>query len=256
MNSQKIPYDSLTYENMKELALDKNVVDSERVGFPLSYRQGKESLIFDDVASKLTNLQYNDQIFIEIGCGFSRLTEYFIERLIEKGTRIVFSDSEEMLDLFPKDSPCELIPGRFPENWAEFSGLWGKGSVVLCYSVAQMACKSGNVLAFLDHLTLLLKSGGQLLIGDIPNASKRRRFFSSEQGKLFHQDFIKEHPSDSNLSEIPYEFLNPPPGSLDDAFVLSLVARFRNQGFDAYVLPQSPSLPFSNRREDVLIIKH
>jgi hypothetical protein len=256
MAENKIPYDSLTYEGMKLLALDRTIEDSERVGFPLKYRQGKESFIFDDIASKLTNLRLDGQTFVEIGSGFSRLSEYFITKLAERKTRMVFSDSEEMLSLFPKKTGCELIPGYFPDNWNAFSHLREQATAVLCYSVAQMVCTKGAVLSFLDHLTLLLKSGGQLLIGDIPNASKRFRFFSSEKGHAFHQKFLRDHSIEGNSTELPSDFLNPPPGSLDDSFVLSLVARFRSRGFEAYVLPQAEPLPFSNRREDILVIKH
>jgi hypothetical protein len=34
--------------------------------------------------------------------------------------------------------------------------------------------------------------------------------------------------------------------------LLGLVMRARAEGFDAYLLPQRPDLPFANRREDLL----
>ena len=42
---------------------------------------------------------------------------------------------------------------------------------------------------------------------------------------------------------------------IDDSIVFSIVQRARLAGFDAYVLPQSPSLPMSNRREDIFIVR-
>ena len=34
-----------------------------------------------------------------------------------------------------------------------------------------------------------------MLIGDIPNMSKRKRFFASEEGVRFHQEFMKNKRS-------------------------------------------------------------
>lgn len=229
--------------------------DSERVGFPPSYREGREQHIYEDIASKLTNLHLDNQLFMEIGCGYSRLTAHFISQLKARGTRMVFSDSEEMLALFPEDPALHLVPGRFPANWSQLSRWEGAANAVLCYSVLQMVAQAGGVTEFVDHLGLLLADGGQLLIGDIPNASKRARYFASAAGRQFHRDYVAAQGLNVDPEEVPAEFLNPPPGSLDDTFVLSLVARFRNRGFDAHVLPQSPHLPFFNRREDLLVVK-
>jgi SAM-dependent methyltransferase len=249
-------YQSLTYDSMRRLAQDKTIADSERVGFPPAYRQGKEELLFEDIVSKLTNLRLSEQVFVEVGCGFSKLTEYYIDRLTGKGTKMVFSDSEEMLALFPPGELLELIPGPFPANWSAMAHLEGEASAVLCYSVAQMVYEHGDIFDFLDHLGRLLAEGGQLLIGDIPNASKRARFFKSERGRRFHRDYVGGDDPPGEGPEVPSEFLNPPPGSIDDSFLLSVVERFRSSGFEAYILPQPEELPFSNRREDILVIKN
>ena len=42
---------------------------------------------------------------------------------------------------------------------------------------------------------------------------------------------------------------------IDDAILLSLLARARGAGCDAYLVPQSSDLPMANRREDILIRK-
>lgn len=240
---------------MRGMARDTGMSDSERVGFPPSYREGREAHIYDDIASKLTNLHRENQLFMEIGSGYSRLTEHFMARLKEKGTRMVFSDSAEMLALFPEDPAVSLVPGRFPANWPQFAPWEGCADAVLCYSVLQMVAEAGGVAEFVDHLGLLLAAGGQLLIGDIPNVSKRARYFASEAGRRYHREYVARHGLESSADEVPAEFLNPPPGSLDDSFILPLVARFRSRGFDAYILPQSPHLPFFNRREDLLVVK-
>ena len=88
-----------------------------------------------------------------------------------------------------------------------------------------------------------------MLIGDIPNVSKRKRFFASETGVRFHKDYMK-------TDEAPVvEFNKVEFDQIDDAVVMSLVQRARAQGFDAYVVPQNPALPMANRREDILIVR-
>ncbi len=248
----KVDYASLTYESMRRMALDTSLEDSERVGFPVSYRQNREQEILDDICSKLTNLNAPKQLFVEVGSGYSNLTRLLIERQKKYETRMVFCDSEEMLSLFPSNPLIECVPGPFPENWPTMSRFESMADVVLCYSVIQMVATAGSVFSFVDYLASLLKSGGQLLIGDIPNESKRARFFSTERGRASHIEFARTH----GLScDVPREFLTPARGSLDDSFIFSLIARFRSRGYEAYVLPQREELPFANRREDILVFK-
>jgi hypothetical protein len=77
----------------------------------------------------------------------------------------------------------------------------------------------------------------------------RKRFFSSDAGIKSHQEYIgrDERP------EILFNQIES--GQMDDAVVFSILARARSQGFNAWVVPQSPTLPMANRREDILICK-
>ena len=89
-----------------------------------------------------------------------------------------------------------------------------------------------------------------MLLGDIPNVSKRKRFFSSEQGKQFHRIY-------SGVDEDPVELAaESEDGKINDAVILDLLAIFRKLGTDAYVVPQADDLPMANRREDILIRKN
>jgi hypothetical protein len=88
-----------------------------------------------------------------------------------------------------------------------------------------------------------------MLIGDIPNQSQRKRFFSSRNGVKFHQDF-------TGTNEIPkVSFTSVETGKIDDSVVIGLILRARAAGYDAYLLPQPSDLPMANRREDILIRK-
>jgi hypothetical protein len=96
-----------------------------------------------------------------------------------------------------------------------------------------------------DRSLELLAHGGSMLLGDIPNMSKRKRFLSSPAGREFHRRLT------GSAEPPPVEAMEG--GHIDDATVLDLLARARRAGCDAYVVPQREELPMANRREDVLV---
>ena len=116
---------------------------------------------------------------------------------------------------------------------------------MIVYSVIQYAFVDASVFHFTDSVLGLLRAGGGALLGDIPNASMRRRFLASGAGKEHHRIYTGsgEDPS------VQWPAL--PLGELDDAVTLALLARARDAGFHAWVVPQPSTLPMANRREDV-----
>jgi hypothetical protein len=46
------------------------------------------------------------------------------------------------------------------------------------------------------------------------------------------------------------------PGTFDDGVLLGLLLRYRQAGFESYLVPQGRSLPMQNRREDLLIVRN
>ena len=155
-----------------------------------------------------------------------------------------------MLELLPEAASVRRVPGRFPDDCAELlDELRGRANCVLAYGVLPSVFVESNVFEFVDRSLELLAEGGQLLLGDLTNVSKRKRFFASEAGVRFHQEFMA-------TSERPgVSFNMPEPGAFDDAVVLAIVSRCRSAGFDAYVVPQREGLPFANRREDILVTR-
>lgn len=241
-------FQNLTYEKFRQRARDDALSLHEKIGFPDSYREGAEERIFTDIASKLTNLQLRHQVVADVGCGCSGLPRMMAELCRRRDHTLVLIDSEEMLSQLP-DAPFQTkIPGYYPSGCSGlFERYTGRVNVVLAYSLLHYVFAEGNVYAFCDRTLSLLAPGGQLLIGDVPNVSKRKRFFGSAAGIRFHQHFTGRH-------EAPHiEFNVLEAGQIDDSVVLSVLARCRSQGFDAYVVPQSDDLPMANRREDIVV---
>jgi hypothetical protein len=242
-------FSNIGFEDFRRLARDPALSKYEKIGFPDSYRSGKEELIFEDICRKLTALDDEKKIVLDIGPGVSDLPVMLIEKISSRRGSLILVDSAEMLEQLP-DNPCvEKFPAFYPDCPELVERLTGKVDAILCYSVLHYVFVDTSIFRFLDTSLSLLAPGGQMLIGDIPNVSKRKRFFSSEAGARFHQDFMgADEPPNVRFNKIES-------GQIDDAVIMSLIQRARSQGFDAYTLPQDPRLPMANRREDILIIR-
>lgn len=242
--------EELTFEDFKKMAGDPSLSEFEKIGFPDSYRQGKANAIWLDIRSKLANLDKKNQIVLDIGPGCSELPQLLIEYCRTQGHHLILVDSAEMLKHLPDAPFIEKISGYFPRACENLFDKYARQiNCILTYSVFHYVFTEGNVFEFLDRSLGLLADGGEMLIGDIPNVSKRKRFFHSTNGIRFHQEFM--HTADAPV----IEFNNLEPFKIDDAAIASLLLRSRAQGFDAYWLSQHPDLPMANRREDVLIVK-
>jgi hypothetical protein len=238
---------SLTFTDFRRMAQDDSLSRYERIGFPDSYREGKEDLIFQDIARKLTRLGDRGQTVLDIGPGCSELPLMLIELCRRQGHTFVAVDSEEMLAHLPDEDFVRKVGGYYPHLPELFDEYRGKVDAILVYSVLHYVFVESSVWEFLDRSLELLAVGGQMLIGDIPNVSMRRRFFSSPTGVRFHQEF-------TGTQEVPpVSFQAIEHQHIDDAVVLALIMRARAAGFDAYVVPQRDDLPMANRREDIRI---
>jgi 2-polyprenyl-3-methyl-5-hydroxy-6-metoxy-1,4-benzoquinol methylase len=245
-NSQR--FDSLTFAGFRELAAAQGLSRHERVGFPDSYREGYEAAIYRDIQAKLTNLAKRGQTVLDIGCGCSDLPLLLADTGERQSHQLVLIDSAEMLGHLPDG--LRKVAGCFPRDMAglmeEFAG---RVDAILTYSVIQYVFVESSIFDFVDACLALLAPGGQLLIGDVPNVSKRKRFFASDAGVACHQQFT----GTDEVPEVAFYALER--SKIDDAVVLAILSRARAAGFDAYVLPQAADLPMANRREDVLIVR-
>jgi Methyltransferase domain len=238
----------LTYDDFRALAVDDTLSPCEKIGFPDAYRDGAEPAIVADVVAKLPALAASGRRFLDIGPGCSRLPRMLLDVCTERGHEAALVDSPEMLAQLPEAPNVLKVPGRFPDE-VDRRSLGGSFDAILAYSVLHYVFAEGDVFSFLDEAMALLAAGGALLIGDIPNASKRARFLASDAGREFHRRFSgTDDPP-------PEELTDPGPGALDDDVVLALLARARGAGCHAYVMPLAPELPLANRREDILVVR-
>lgn len=239
----------LAFEDFRRMALDPSLSKYEKIGFPDSYREGKEEAIFHDIVAKLPPLSDMSKTVLDIGPGCSDLPRMLIDLCRRQKHVLVLVDSEEMLSELPDAGSIRKYPAYFPHSQSLLDEFRSKIDVIISYSVIHYVFSESNPWAFLDAALSLLAPGGYFLLGDVPNISKRKRFFASQSGIRFHQQF-------TGTREVPeVKFNSLEPGNIDDSVIMSLILRARLQGFDAYVVPQRAELPMSNRREDILITR-
>ena len=242
-------FDNLSYEDFRRMAADPALSAQEKIGFPDSYREGYEEVIFSDIIGKLPNLQARSKTILDIGPGCSGLPKRLIGHSATREHTLVLVDSPEMLAHLPDGAGVIKVPGFYPDCERTLDAWKGKFDVILCYSVFHYIFVEAGFWKFLDYSLELLADGGQMLIGDIPNISKRKRFFCSAAGVRFHQSF-------TGTTDVPeVDFRSVETNRIDDAVILGMIMRARAQGCDGYWLPQPRALPMANRREDVLIVK-
>jgi len=236
-----------SFDDYKKLAADPDLASYEKVGFGAQHRKDTEAAIFPDVLRKLPRLGEQGITVVDIGCGCSLPVQQLIEHCTAHRSRLVLVDSAEMLANLPDIADIEKHRHQFPNDQGFLDGWRHKADVVICYSVAHVIYPYQNVFSFVDSAASLLRSGGQMLVGDLPNLSKKSRFLSSETGKAFHRSWSgEEPPTQDRWTE--YD-------GFDDSVVLHLMLRYRSMGMETYLLPQTEGLPMNNTREDLLVCK-
>lgn len=235
------------FDYYKKTSKDVSLTTTEKCGRYLN-QSDDELNIFDDVFTKLPALTQEGALIIDIGCGCSDPVKKLINNSQTYQNNLVLVDSEEMLSLLPEVDNVTKVAVQFPDQ--DFVERYqNKADAIIVYSVFHCVYLENDFITFVDSLVKLLKSGGSLLLADLPNATKKKRFLSSEQGKAFHQEWSGE----KNAPEVHWNQFEA--GSLDDALIIMLMMRYRQMGYETYLVPQTQQLPFCNTREDILIRK-
>ncbi len=235
------------FDRFRELALDPTLSEQEKLGAAKGHREGYDDAIWASMLALLPQLTRTGARVLDIGPGCGEIARRMIALGEANGHKLTLIDHQEMLDLLPPSTAVNGVAGRFPDDMPPV-GETGF-DVIIAYSVLHYVIIDSNPFGFMDAALQRLNPGGRLLIGDIPNASKLRRFLSSEAGAAFHRAYMRtDVPPDVPAFAIAED-------RVDDGIALGLMMRARMAGFDAYLLPQPDDLPLANRREDLLIVR-
>jgi len=208
--------------------------------------------IVEDVIAKLRPQPHGR--LLEIGCGLGLILRP-LAALVREAVGI---DHPSLLHELARLEPpvnLTLVPGRFPEAKPA-----GNFDYIVVYSVLHYMTGADEARAFVDQCLELLAPGGRLLIGDIPNADAQRRFRVSTEAKQINEEYDEARKADQKTNSKAYAVKAQiehnvvlPPSFLDDQFALGMLSELRVRGYESYLLPQPPGLPFNMTREDLLI---
>ncbi len=241
-------FKNLSYEDFKALAKDESLSVYQKIGFPDEYRKGKEKDIFIDIGGKLGWQNETGKTILDIGCGCSDLVNFIIDHGKNTSAKLLLVDSAEMLQLVKNELFIEKYAGYFPNDTKDLTEQYaGKVDYIIAYSIFHYIFYNTCMFRFLDTALSLLKPGGKMLLADIPNVDKRKRFFSSDRGVQSHKEFM----NDDSMPVLQYN--TPEPGQIDDSIINAILQRYRNFGYETYLLSQPENLPMWNRRDDILI---
>lgn len=232
-----------TFENYGVYA-DKKV-SYTRIAGRYSIQAEGERKIVQDLASKL-DLSSSDAL-LEIGCGPGNL----LIPLSFSVSSAVGIDHPKVIRRFQKrfqDDRIELVAGNFLDL-----KITRQFSKILIYSMIQLLSNDAEVMECLTKALSLLKPGGALLVGDLPNEDKKNRFLSTRNGRRFLRDWNKANKEEGMSTT--YGKLDPHTVHFTDQLIFELMVELRARRCETYLLPQAPYLPFGRTREDLLIRK-
>ncbi len=246
-------------EYFAKIALERN--DKTTVAGRYAFDAGKEEAIVGDIIQKID--MQEKQSFLDIGCGFGFVVESLLKHATGQHSAVTLLDIPEVIDAVEREliagkyRDIRLLRGLFPKDFDK-SQLKSFDRVLL-YSVLHY---SDDPLANVEAAVKLLNPYGKLLLGDLPNISKKGRFLSSSLGKRFeakyrntsidqipnykdHLDYVSKMKSDPNYFSL-----------IDDDFVRTVWKKYSKRGYEVYVLPQPANLPFCLTSEDILICRY
>jgi SAM-dependent methyltransferase len=237
---------SKSFENYRRVAAQEGIDDTEVAG-RFRFQGDAERLIVGDLLGKLR--PGPEHTLLEIGCGPGNL----LVPLSAHVRACVGIDNDAALARLARRVP----PGRQVEGIAgDFMSIAlaaRRFDRVLIYSVMQYLDDAETAWKFIARALSLVAPGGRLLVGDLPNQSKKRRYAESASGRAGVQswraqvDSAGPHPLDTQPRDDALL-------DIDDDLVLSWMAAGRKLGFETYLLEQPPELPFGNSREDLLFV--
>ena len=184
---------------------------------------------------------------IDIGCGAGPVCDYMVKYAKKNKINLTLNDIPEVIRFlkkrYKKNKNIKYLSGEFQKQ-----KIKKRFNKVLCYSVIQC---TNNPKVFFNEILNIVSDQSSILIGDIPNTSKKKRFLTSKFGKKFEEKRIKKKINNINK----YLKENKQNNLINDELIKEFLIKSKKKGFNFFILRQDSKLPFSYTREDILVEK-
>lgn len=238
----------VSFKNYAAVAENGDLHDTEKAG-RYAFQADAERCLLTELLNKL-DLQPTDQL-LEIGCGPGNL----IIPLAHFVAHAVGIDNQAAIDRLHARAPLAANLEGIAGDFLTLQIPNGRFDKILIYSVLHYLSSADEAILLLDRALSLLAPGGRLLLGDLPNQDRKRRFGASGVGQRTAQKWqnnLATHGSHA-FDNLPAD---PCLITIDDKLILRLISHIRKKGYEAYLLPQDKRLPFGYTREDILVSAH
>lgn len=220
-------------------------VQAGRYGFQAE----AERRILGDVLPKLRPEPHHR--LLDIGCGAGALLVPLSYQVAE-AVGIDHPDTIASLERRHVLDNVTLIGGGFPDTAPE-----GDFDRIIAYSVLHYMADMDAAKAFILAAAALLRPGGRLVIGDLPNRDRGARWRANPAAAAAEREWanLKESAAGDETTNRAMAQLarTSQLGNFSDAMIAELIQAARAAGYEAYWLPQAPDLPFGRTREDLVV---
>ena len=232
-----------TYGRMAEADVDDIIQNGRYYA-----QQEAEQYIPADVMKKL-DLQASDS-FVDIGCGMGINLREALKRTKDCSA----CDHSNIVGKLQKNSEfkdVKFYDGSFLD--IDFGRQFSK---VLIYCVAPALPDEETLLNFCEKGVSIMQKDGLMLLGDLSNIDKKKRFLDSERGKRFQEEW-ENNQKKTDADNPTASYIEPGDEkavTINDDTVFKILQTYRSKGFHTYLLDQPQNLPFGNTREDIVIV--
>jgi ubiquinone/menaquinone biosynthesis C-methylase UbiE len=202
--------------------------------------------IINDISIKL-ELNKNDKLF-DIGCGSGKIVNS-LSHLVKKSSaidhpNIINSINYKKINFIKGDIlKIKLSNKKFDK--------------ILIYSLVHYLKNTEELFKLIRKSFQILNKNGILLIGDIPNIDKKKRFKNSINFKKINNEWqsnnLKLTPIEKEIEnklEIDKKIIK-----INDKLIYDILKKYTNNKSECYLLKQNKKLPMNNTRVDILIKK-
>lgn len=215
--------------------------------------------IFNDINKKM---QFNENdVVLDIGCGngaIAKIIAPFVKKMVLLDGSVNLLEKARMETSGLDNISLHVIDIN---KGAGFAGL-GEFDKILCYSVIQCLDIEQRIRDFLREAVGALSPGGKMLVGDIPLAEKKREYLAERRKKLLlnflaNMRYVaRKHLTDFVIKKANHSAIPQNAVILEKHTIKNMLKDLDIHGISFSFLEQDKSLPFSNSREDLLIVKH